>query len=73
MTQDVNCVMADLPHSIKAYTVLNNDRSYTIILNSRHSYEQHLASYHHEMHHIENGDYDKRCDADILELQAHHM
>lgn len=73
MTQDVNCVMADLPHSIKAYTVLNNDMTYTIVLNSRHSYEQHLISYHHEMIHIENGDYERKCDVGILELQAHQM
>lgn len=71
MTLDVNCVVAEMPHTIKAYTMPHADGTYTIILNSRHTHEQHLISYHHEMKHIENGDYDKKCDVDVIEFWAH--
>lgn len=71
MTPDVNCIMADLPHALKAFTVSNSDGSFTIVLNSRHTYEQHLRSYHHEMKHIENGDYDKKYPVDLIEFWAH--
>ena len=70
MTPDVNCSFADLPTTIPAFVVSNADGSYTIILNAKHSREQHLKSYHHEMKHIENGDYEKKCSADVIEFWA---
>lgn len=67
-----NVIYADMPAAIKAYTINNKDDSFTIVLNSRLNREQHLISYHHEMSHIENGDYDSLCaDADIIEINAH--
>lgn len=48
-----NVIYADMPPTIKAYTVNNNDDSFTIVLNSRLNREQHLKSYHHELTHIE--------------------
>lgn len=71
MTQDVNTVLADLPCSIAAYTIANADMSYTVVLNSRLNYERQLLAYHHELKHIENGDYDKRCSVDLIEFYAH--
>lgn len=71
MTPDVNCCMADMPTTIPAFVISNADCSYTIVLNARHSREQHLKSYAHEMHHILNGDYEKICSADLIELWAH--
>ena len=71
MTQDVNTIMADMPCSIAAYTIANADTSYTVVLNSRLNYERQLLAYHHELSHIENGDYDKRCSADLIEFYAH--
>lgn len=71
MTQDVNTILADMPATIGAYTVSNADMSFTIVLNARLSYERQLLAYHHEMKHIENGDYNKRCSADLLECYAH--
>ncbi len=67
---DANVIYADLPVSIKAYTVCCPDDTYTIVLNSRHSYEQLLISYFHELRHIENGDFDKD-NVDMIELSAH--
>lgn len=71
MIQDVNTVLADMPCSIAAYTIANADMSYTVVLNSRLNYERQLLAYHHELKHIENGDYDKRCSVDLIEFYAH--
>lgn len=73
MTLDVNVILADLPSRISAYTVANPDLSYTIVLNSRLNHERQLLAYHHEMMHIENGDYDKKCSADLIECYAHSL
>lgn len=71
MTLDVNVLLADMPGTIPAYCVANSDLSFTIVLNARLNYEQQLLAYHHEMQHIENGDYDKKCSADLIECYAH--
>ena len=71
MTLDVNVILVDMPTSIPAYSVANPDLSYTIVLNSRLNYERQLRAYHHELSHIENGDFDKKCSADIIECYAH--
>lgn len=69
-----NVIYADMPPTIKAYTVNNNDDSFTIVLNSQLNREQHLKSYHHELTHIENGDYDRQCkDVDMIEIYAHNI
>lgn len=66
-----NIIYANMPTGIKAYTVNNKDDTYTIVLNSRLTREQHLRSYHHEMKHIENGDYSKQCKIDVIEINGH--
>ncbi len=68
---DTNVIYADLPASVKAYTVCCPDDTYTIVLNSRHSHEQLLASYQHELKHIENRDFEK-SNSNIIELEAHN-
>lgn len=57
ITITTNIIYADMPTTIKAYTMHCNDDTYTytIVLNSRHCLEQLMQSYHHEMKHIENG------------------
>lgn len=71
MTPDVNVIFADMPVSIPGFVKANPDTSYTIILNARHTQERRMIAYQHEMKHIINGDYDKKCDADIIEFYAH--
>ena len=73
MTLDVNVVLADLPGTISAYTVANPDFSYTVVLNSRLNYERQQKAYQHEINHITNGDYDRKCSADLLECYAHAL
>lgn len=68
---EIHSVLATLPYSIKAYVVENADMSFTIVLNDTLSYEQNLESYLHEYAHIINGDYDKKCTVDVIELNAH--
>lgn len=54
---DTNILYVDMPTTIKAYTVCCDDD--TIVLNARHSMEQLMLAYHHELKHIKNGDYDR--------------
>lgn len=71
MTLDVNVILADMPATIPAYSIANLDFSYTIVINSRLNYERQLIAYNHEIQHIKNDDYDKKCSADIIECYAH--
>jgi hypothetical protein len=71
VTPDVNVIFVDMPVSIPGFVKANSDTTYTIILNARHTQERRLVAYQHEMEHIINGDYDKKCDADIIEFYAH--
>lgn len=68
---DVNVILADMPGSISGYTKCNSDMSYTIVLNARLNFERQLLAYHHEMKHVENGDYNKKCSSDLIEYYAH--
>ena len=67
----INTIYYNMPTAIRSYVVANMDDSYTIMLNSRLSREQNLRSYQHEIEHILNGDYEKKCDVDIIEINAH--
>lgn len=69
--ENINVYLIDLPTTIKSYVVANADQSYTIVLNSNLNYEQNMKSYAHEVDHINNGDYDKKCSVDIIEIHAH--
>ena len=66
-----NILLANMPTTIKAYTVLNADDTYTIVINARLSSEQQRLSCYHEMQHINNNDYDKKIDIGLLEIYAH--
>lgn len=68
---NISTILQELPHTIKSYVVSNSDLSYTVVLNSRLSHEQNMISYAHEIAHIKNGDYDKKCDIDFIEVAAH--
>lgn len=69
---NINVVYVDMPAGVRSYVVLNSDESYTIVINSRLSHEQNLLSYYHEIDHILNGDYEKGCSADLIEISAHN-
>lgn len=69
--ENINVCLIDLPATVKSYVAANADQSYTIVLNSNLNYEQNMKSYQHEIDHINNGDYDKKCSADWIEINAH--
>lgn len=62
--------MVDMPVTVKAYTVPNNDGTYTIFINSRLSSEQQKESYSHEVEHILSDDFEA-INADDAELITH--
>lgn len=64
--------LAALPYTIGGYVIKDINDTYTIILNSKLSYERNIESYMHELNHIYNGDYEKDCSADSIEYQAHN-
>lgn len=72
MTPDVNIIEAALPTSISAYVVSNPDASFTIVLNSKMSFERQIQSYWHEIEHIRSGDYERNS-ADMIELYSHDL
>lgn len=71
MTPDVNIHLMDMPVTIPAFVKSNSDGTYSVILNSRLTHERRLEAYQHELLHITSGDYDRTCDADLIELYAH--
>ena len=67
----INTIYYNMPTTIRSYVIPNQDGSYAIVLNSKLSHEQNVKSYNHEIEHILNGDYEKKCDVDIIEFNAH--
>lgn len=61
----------EMPATVRSFVIVNSDSTYTIILNSKLSHEQNIISYWHEIDHIRNGDYDKKCSSDLIEIVAH--
>lgn len=70
---NINIRYYDLPCSIRSFVVSNSDMTYTIVLNSKMAYEMQLLAYQHELNHINNGDYEKKCSADVIEMNAHQI
>lgn len=60
----------DMPYTIRAL-VVSSDGYFTIILNSRNSYEQNRISYIHELRHIMRGDFSRSVDVSMLEAVRH--
>lgn len=67
---NIRTVFIDMPTTIKAYTILKDD-FYTIVINSSLSYEMQEEAYNHELRHILNGDFDRKCSVGLIEINAH--
>lgn len=63
----------DLPYTIKGFVVrqFDNDEFFTVILNSRLSFEQLQRTYLHELKHITLGDFDSNMGVDQIERIRH--
>ncbi len=68
--EDIYVYLMDLPTSVRGRLVCNEDGSFTIILNSRISYDAQLEAYHHELRHIQGNDFQKE-DVQQIEASAH--
>lgn len=69
--EDIIVQLTDLPTTIASFVVSNPDTTYTIMLNSRFTHDRLTQAYLHELQHIKNGDYDKKCNVDLVEIYAH--
>ena len=67
--RDYGVRLMDLPPSVKGF-VKRSDDYYTIIVNSRHTWEQNRRSFKHETDHLEDDDYGKD-NVDTIEATAH--
>ena len=63
----------DMPCTIHSYVMLNRDDTYTVIINSRLSIDMQEQAMEHEMEHIQNGDYDRNCSLNLIEIHAHSV
>ena len=68
---DIRTVYADMPATVKAYTVCH-DGYYTVILNQNLSHAQNVISYLHELEHIRMKYFDSNQTADELEAGRHN-
>ncbi len=73
MTPEYNVLYQDMPTTVHSFVRCNPDTSYTIVINARLSNDGRLKAYNHEIHHIQNGDYDYDIIRDLnqIELEAH--
>lgn len=67
----IGVYLVDLPHTVRGNTRKNKDGSYTILINARMSSEMQIATYDHEIAHINNGDYDHQIDVNEIEHTRH--
>ena len=63
-------ILKDMPTTIGG-CVKKTDDFYTIILNSRMTFERNRQSYLDEIDHIDSQDLDRECTADQIEMEAH--
>lgn len=73
MTPDVNVIVIDFK-GVKGNEMItvNEDDSYTILINARLSYEGQLKAYEHALRHINDNDFQKE-DVQSIEYNAHQL
>ena len=71
MEDGIYTYYVDMPTTIRSFVVSNKDTTFSIIINAKIGRDQQLRAYRHELNHIKNGDYDKKCSIDLIELAAH--
>lgn len=64
-------IYQNLPVRVRALTTINDDGSYTIVINSRQSWEIQKAAVLHELGHIKGNDFSSEVQADLLEALLH--
>lgn len=68
---DIFVRLLNLPDCMKGAVRENHDGTYTIILNSKLTYEQRLETIQHEREHIRYNDFRSTKSADEIEQKRH--
>ena len=72
MLDNYTTIFQNLPCKIKGFVVYNSKEDYyTIVLNSRLSYDQNIKTFIHELKHINNDDFSSTLSATTIEALAH--
>lgn len=72
MPENYNVVCENLPYKIKGFIMYDAaDDYYTIVLNSRSSYQNNQETFKHELEHIINDDFHNYRDVSLLEAVLH--
>lgn len=69
---NISVFYVNLPYKVKGFTLFDGFMHYTIMLNSRLSYDTQIETLNHELSHIYNEDFRKCHDVDLLETQRHN-
>ncbi len=72
MVENYITIFANLPYKVSGFIMYDSaDDYYTIVLNSRLSYEENRKTFEHELQHIINNDFSKCHNVGILEASMH--
>lgn len=72
MLDNYTTIFQNLPYKIKGFAIYNSKEDYyTIVLNSRLSYDQNIQTFIHELKHIKNDDFNSSLTATTIEALAH--
>ena len=63
--------LLDLPTAVRGFVKESPDGWYTVVLNSRLTHESNLKTFHHELAHIERGDFESEESVDLIESRRH--
>lgn len=68
---EITTRLVSMPVSAKGYTLMDHEGDYNVFLNSRHTHEQQMRSFQHELDHIRDGDFYNEGNADTVETHSH--
>lgn len=68
----INIRILPLPGKIQSFAVYKDD-FYTIVVNECLNQTARMRAYHHELEHIENGDFDSDMPTGMIEIRAHKI
>lgn len=72
--KDIHTIYMDMPPASKGFIVKMFDDGedyYTVVINPCYNREQQLATYEHELKHIDGRDLEGFCDTDFIEKLRH--
>ena len=71
---DYMVIYKNLPYKVHAFTIYNAaDNYYTIVLNSRISYNNAQKAFQHELYHINQNDFYCNKDINKIEFETHAL